>query len=319
MRVKDFIVERKKKRKKKSIKAALWGPGPYGLYGWNTGYSGDGGIGGSGVGETSYPGNIGAMEVAKFFRQATDDEKRALKELINKKKLGLAWHLIQKVTGVKLKGQEFQEDRTADVVLDTGEKKKVRYHPTSRDIVDIIVNFYLKQGLKVIKVNDEEIEWDQVPEDVAEDFQQRSIDKLSALGMQGPYSKRDLVSMSSVWSKTLSGIKSSQIMVQDADNPRHSAWIAPAGSGQWVVGAETGYTVKSGPEALKRLQFFLKPTNENFADGKIKGKSRPGRVRRAGASCKGSVTDLRARAKKYDGEKGKMYHWCANMKAGKKK
>jgi hypothetical protein len=57
---------------------------------------------------------------------------------------------------------------------------------------------------------------------------------------------------------------------------------------------------------------------ENFADGKIKGKSRPGRVKRAGASCKGSVSDLRARAKKYSGERGKMYHWCANMKAGKK-
>jgi hypothetical protein len=58
---------------------------------------------------------------------------------------------------------------------------------------------------------------------------------------------------------------------------------------------------------------------ENFADGKVKGKSRPGRVKRAGASCKGSVTDLRARAKKYSGERGKMYHWCANMKSGKNK
>lgn len=59
-------------------------------------------------------------------------------------------------------------------------------------------------------------------------------------------------------------------------------------------------------------------TNENFADGKVKGKSRPGRVKRAGASCKGSVSSLRAKAKKYSGEKGKMYHWCANMKGGKK-
>lgn len=58
---------------------------------------------------------------------------------------------------------------------------------------------------------------------------------------------------------------------------------------------------------------------ENFADGKVKGKSRPGRVKRAGASCAGSVTDLRAKARKYGGEKGKMYHWCANMKGGKKK
>ena len=58
---------------------------------------------------------------------------------------------------------------------------------------------------------------------------------------------------------------------------------------------------------------------ENFADGKVKGKSRPGRVKRAGASCKGSVTSLRQKAKKSGGEKGKMYHWCANMKSGRNK
>ena len=62
-----------------------------------------------------------------------------------------------------------------------------------------------------------------------------------------------------------------------------------------------------------------KELDENFADGKKKGKSRPGRVKRAGASCKGSVTSLRAKAKKASGEKAKMYHWCANMKGGKKK
>lgn len=58
---------------------------------------------------------------------------------------------------------------------------------------------------------------------------------------------------------------------------------------------------------------------ENFADGKIKGKSRPGRVKRAGASCSGSVTELRKRAKNASGERAKMYHWCANMKSGRKK
>lgn len=58
---------------------------------------------------------------------------------------------------------------------------------------------------------------------------------------------------------------------------------------------------------------------ENFADGKVKGKSRPGRVKRSGASCNGSVTDLRRKAKNASGEKAKMYHWCANMKSGRKK
>ena len=60
------------------------------------------------------------------------------------------------------------------------------------------------------------------------------------------------------------------------------------------------------------------PVTENFADGKVKGKSRPGRVKRSGASCNGSVTELRAKAKKASGEKAKMYHWCANMKSGRK-
>ena len=58
--------------------------------------------------------------------------------------------------------------------------------------------------------------------------------------------------------------------------------------------------------------------DENFKDGKKKGKSRPGRVKKAGASCDGSVTSLRKKAKDSSGEKSKMYHWCANMKSGKK-
>lgn len=74
------------------------------------------------------------------------------------------------------------------------------------------------------------------------------------------------------------------------------------------------------PSQVKVLEMIPvgEPVEENFADGRVKGKSRPGRVKRAGASCTGSVTDLRAKAKKYGGEKGKMYHWCANMKGGKK-
>ena len=60
-----------------------------------------------------------------------------------------------------------------------------------------------------------------------------------------------------------------------------------------------------------------KETNENFADGKKNGKSRPGRVKKSGASCNGSVTELRKKAKNASGERAKMYHWCANMKSGK--
>jgi len=69
----------------------------------------------------------------------------------------------------------------------------------------------------------------------------------------------------------------------------------------------------------KTLRQEWQEFQENFADKKVKGKSRPGRVKRSGASCKGSVSSLRSKAKKYGGERGKMYHWCANMKSGRKK
>ena len=78
---------------------------------------------------------------------------------------------------------------------------------------------------------------------------------------------------------------------------------------------------KAAEKRLGQIEYFKHNENveENFADGKVKGKSRPGRVKRSGASCNGSVTQLRKRAKKASGEKAKMYHWCANMKSGKKK
>jgi len=86
-------------------------------------------------------------------------------------------------------------------------------------------------------------------------------------------------------------------------------------------GRQRPETIKWIPDTTKFdwVREFNSAVDENFADGKVKGKSRPGRVKRAGASCNGSVTDLRARAKRASGEKAKMYHWCANMKSGRKK
>ena len=50
MRASEFVTERKLKRKRK-VRSAAYGPGPYGGYGYATGYSGDGGGGDGGVGE----------------------------------------------------------------------------------------------------------------------------------------------------------------------------------------------------------------------------------------------------------------------------
>ena len=70
---------------------------------------------------------------------------------------------------------------------------------------------------------------------------------------------------------------------------------------------------------IKFRHRYKESIDENFADGKKKGKSKPGRVKKSGASCSSSVTELRKKAKNASGERAKMYHWCANMKSGKKK
>lgn len=60
--------------------------------------------------ELSYEGNIGAMEVAKFYKIADTDQKKELKEFIRQKKFREAWQLVQKVTKEKLQGKEFEEE-----------------------------------------------------------------------------------------------------------------------------------------------------------------------------------------------------------------
>ena len=86
-----------------------------------------------------------------------------------------------------------------------------------------------------------------------------------------------------------------------------------------MIANQTGNKINWRELQAEYLDQFGNTMFENFADGKKKGKSRPGRVKRAGASCKGSVTSLRKKAKNASGEKAKMYHWCANMKSGKNK
>jgi len=59
------------------------------------------------------------------------------------------------------------------------------------------------------------------------------------------------------------------------------------------------------------------PLDENFADGKHPG--RKGLAKRSGVNTKASVSSLRNTAKHSTGEKARMSHWLANMKAGRAK
>jgi len=64
------------------------------------------------IDEAAYKGNIGMMEMMKFFEVATKEEKEKLKKLIADKNQSAAWKLIQDVTGMKLVGMN--EDNEYD-------------------------------------------------------------------------------------------------------------------------------------------------------------------------------------------------------------
>ena len=72
-------------------------------------------------------------------------------------------------------------------------------------------------------------------------------------------------------------------------------------------------------EGLKKVKQHLEKqgVEENFADGKNPG--RKGLAKRSGVNTKASVSSLRNTAKHSSGEKQRMAHWLANMKAGRQK
>lgn len=75
--------------------------------------------------EATYPGNIGAMEVMKFYQVASEQERKILKSLISTGEFKKAWNLIQTKTGSKLIGKEFEveegwRDTLAGLALGAG-------------------------------------------------------------------------------------------------------------------------------------------------------------------------------------------------------
>jgi hypothetical protein len=73
------------------------------------------------------------------------------------------------------------------------------------------------------------------------------------------------------------------------------------------IATKLGYRLVADDESL----------DENFADGKNPG--RKGLAKRSGVNTKASVSSLRKTAKNSSGEKQRMAHWLANMKAGRAK
>ena len=87
------------------------------------------------------------------------------------------------------------------------------------------------------------------------------------------------------------------------DSLENAGLIVTPGDGFWFL-------TPQGEQELNGL-------NENFADGKNPG--RKGLSKRVGVNTKASVSSLRKTAKNSSGEKQRMAHWLANMKAGRAK
>ena len=269
---------------------------PYGWYGMDPGYNGDGG-GGDGSGmeemrklkkfkwssrsrfsnledsettEASYPGNIGAMEVFKFMQSASQDQIKLLKKLIDEQEYKLAWTLIQKVTGVKLQGDEFNsEDYHPNDKPAGPEFKPTMPAGTVRvDVSDVYDWYKLGQHISNMKGLGKH------------DFGKGPPSTILSFGSEDEEHEyiQDLLKL---------GLKTT-----DIDPSSHKK----------LRGQKTDPTYNVG---------------ENFADGK--NPERKGLAKRMGVNTKASVSDLRKTAKNSSGEKQRMAHWLANMKSGKSK
>lgn len=74
--------------------------------------------------ELSYSGNIGIMEMVKFYQKASEAEKAEMKKLLESKKTSQALKLLEKVTGTKLQEEVseseyfYEEDNRDDPATD---------------------------------------------------------------------------------------------------------------------------------------------------------------------------------------------------------
>lgn len=69
--------------------------------------------------EAAYAGNIGIMELVKFHRTASSEQKKQLQSHIDNKRHKKAWELVQNVTGVKLH-KSVHEEVKPDILPKSG-------------------------------------------------------------------------------------------------------------------------------------------------------------------------------------------------------
>ena len=219
--------------------------------------------------EASYEGNIGIMELMKFFQIAPKELVAQVKQLISQKKDKEVWKIVQQYTGTKLKGKEFETDEDQ--------------HPNEKP-VGPETKPTMPKGTIRVKVSDV-YDWYKLGQHISD---------LEGLGKhdfgKGPPEAVIAFGSEEEEHKYIKLLQKLGLEILDVDP---GAADAP--------GVETDPTYNT----------------ENFADGKKPG--RKGLAKRSGVNTKASVSSLRKTAKNSSGEKQRMAHWLANMKAGKAK
>ena len=81
--------------------------------------------------EASYEGNMGAVEVMKFYQSATDPEIDKLERFIARQDWSKAWKLVQKVTGVNLMGKAFESTLLSEIGDASAKPYKFSYESTN--------------------------------------------------------------------------------------------------------------------------------------------------------------------------------------------
>lgn len=87
--------------------------------------------------EAAYAGNIGVMELVKFHKSATSEQKKKLQQHIKLKQHKDAWDLVQKVSKVKLHKSVHEEKQVPhpDILTKSG---------AGQEGTDELVNTYKK-------------------------------------------------------------------------------------------------------------------------------------------------------------------------------
>ena len=280
MRAKEFIVERKKKRR---VRRAAYGPGPYGLYGVNTGYSGDGGVGG--VGEDRHVNDVPyGPETPPTMPAGT--VRVDVSDVYDWYKLG------QHIANLKGLGKHDFGKGPPSTIISFGSEEEE--HEYLKDLMKI--------GLKTTDID---------PKDPKQPkgMKKQKVDptyNVSEDVHEEPTAHRIRVTVTDPNAEANVRTKEVQKTVRvTADDPRNAIKMA------------RDYFVKKGYRVHDHHYISPVGVEENFADGK--NPERKGLSKRVGIPKKSTLGQLEKIASSSTGERRRMAQWQLNMRRGKKK